>query len=200
MRAAAVALAVSLLAGPARADDGLSEDLDRYVRGEYAMNGVFVGVGALNLGAAAWMFADGGDFTRGMAWPFAVVGGVQATVGAVYLALTPGLHRRSRARLRVDREGYRREEGARIEGVVGAFPWFLSVDAALVVAGGVLVSTGYGRGDDLIAGVGVGCLITGAVELVLDAVTLGLARRHRDVLRGWSVGVGPGGVSVGAYY
>ncbi|MEZ4409495.1 MAG: hypothetical protein R3A52_23940 [Polyangiales bacterium] len=88
----------------------LTADLDRYARGETAMNGVFVGVGALNLGAAAWMFADGNDFTRGMAWPFAVVGGVQATVGAVYLALTPGLRRRGLARLRTDPDGYRREE------------------------------------------------------------------------------------------
>lgn len=199
MRAAVIALALSLCARESRADD-LAADLDRYARGEYAMNGVFVGVGALNLGAAAWMFADGNDFTRGMAWPFAVVGGVQATVGAVYLALTPGLRRRGLARLRTDADGYRREEGARIDGVVSAFPWFLSVDAALVVAGGVLTSTGFGRGDDAIAGAGVGCLITGAVQMVLDAVTLGIARRHRDAVQGWSVGVGPGGVSVGAYY
>lgn len=192
-RLASACLAVTLGApSPASAQD-LGADLDRYLSAEYVMNGAFVGVGAANLSVGAWALTREDPFTQGMAPPLLAVGGVQLTVGAVYLALTPGLGRRSHARLALDPEGYRREERARIEGVIGLFPWFLAADGAALLAGAVSFGVGVANDDDYVTGVGAGLLVSAPIQLALDAITLVFAKRHHG---GLSVRAAPGGLSL----
>jgi hypothetical protein len=181
------------LAGRAAAAQPLDADLDDNITAEYAMNGAFVGVGAASLGVGGWALTRDDPFTQGMGYPLVAVGGVQLAVGAVYLALTPGVHRRGRATLRADVARYRAEEGARIDGVVRLFPWFLGADGAAVASGGVALAIGLADGDARLAGVGVGLLAAGALQLALDATALVFARRHQQGVR---VQVGVGGLAL----
>lgn len=184
MRGVAWTLALGMsLCGRAAAAQSLTEDLDAYVTAEYAMNGAFVGVGAASVGAGAWALTRDDPFVQGVGYPLVALGSVQLVVGAVYLALTPGVQRRGRAMLSEDLARYRDEEGRRIDGVVRLFPWFLAADGAAVAGGGAALAVGLAEGGAMLTGVGVGLLATGALQLALDATTLVLARRHQRGVR-----------------
>lgn len=170
--------AAVLCAARAAVAQDLAADLERYVTTEYAMNAAFVGVGAANLSAGAWALTRGDDIARGAGVPLVVFGGVQLTVGAVFLARTPGVHRRGRALLALDPERYRADERARIERVVTAFPWYLAVDGAAVLAGAIALGVGVANADATVTGVGVGLLATGPLQFALDATTWGFAAAH----------------------
>ncbi|MDB4929294.1 MAG: hypothetical protein JWM10_1778 [Myxococcaceae bacterium] len=186
MRSTLLAATLALWPAAARGGDPQAE-LDRYVGREYVSNGVFAGVGAVGVASAAVLFSRSDELERAAAWPVAVIGSVQLVVGALYLATTPGLHARRTRLIAEDVAEYRRREGARIDGVVGAFPWFVAADAAVVAAGAVALGVGLAGGDRTVTGVGVGALASGVVELALDLGAYWIARRHRDGVR--SVGL-----------
>ena len=195
MRPTLLAATLTLLAPLARAEDAQSE-LDQYVHREYLANGFFTGVGAVGVVTGAVLLYRVDALEHAAGYPVTIIGGVQLVVGAVYLATTPDLRARRTRQLASDPAAYRREEGARIDAIVRAFPWFLGADAAVVVAGGVALGVGVSGGDRTVTGVGVGCLAAGAIELALDAGAYWIARQHRDGVRALGLSAGPGYVGV----
>jgi hypothetical protein len=184
------ALAIVLATRGAGAQD-LGADLDRYAAAEYGTNGAFVGVGLANVGVGTWALTRDDAFARGMGVPLVVVGAVQVSVGATYLGIILGIHRRGREGLARDPIAWRRTESARVRRIVGLFPIFLAVDIAAIVAGAVALGVGLSRGDDGVSGAGAGLLATTPLQLALDVTALVFAGRYHRALE-----VSPGGITL----
>jgi hypothetical protein len=199
MRTTVLAATLALCPAAARAEDPQA-DLDRYVEREYVSNGVYAGVGAVAIASAAVLLTRSDETERAVGYPLAVIGSVQLGFGAVYLATTPGMHARRTRLIAEDVAEYRRAEGARIDGIAGAFPWFIAADAAVMAAGGVALGVGLAGGDRTATGVGVGTLAGGAIELAMDLGAYWIARRHRDGVRGVAVTAGVGCVGVSGVF
>lgn len=195
MRPLLVAVTLALLPAVAPAQEA-RRDLDRYVLRENVNNGLFAGVGAASVAGGSVLLTRDDDLLRGAGYPLVVAGSIQLVFGAVYLAITPGIHARGTRELAANPAEYRRREGARIDGIARAFPWIYAVDGALLAAGGVALAVGLAGDDRTVTGVGVGCLAAGVAELALDVFGGWTAREHSRGVRSVGVTAGPGYVGV----
>ncbi len=199
MRPTLLAATLALAPALASAQDA-QRDLDRYVLRENINNGLFTAVGAASVTAGAVLLTRDDELLRGAGYPLVVAGSIQLVFGVVYLAITPGIRERGTRLIATDAAEYRRREGARIDGIVGAFPWIYAVDGALLAAGGVALGVGLAGDDRSVTGVGIGCLAAGVAELALDVFGGWTAREHSRGVRSIGVTAGAGYVGVAGVF
>ncbi len=194
-RLIAIALVVCV-ATPVRAEEPIvarmpERDADPAMRTYFAgeRNGGFVlgGMGVAGLVAGGVLYADGGDYARGMSYSLLGVGVAHVAAGA-FVNLS------SAKRVRVFGTSIQREpeawvvrERKRMRGVSLQFLTLKIVETALI-AGGTAVAVAYKDDRPTLAGVGAGIAIEMAATLVFDIVAARRAHRYRRALDRIAVG------------
>ena len=174
----------SAVPAPASAQvDGMRADMHDYFGGETAEAWVFLGVGALALGGAAYGFGFSDDpYLEGAGWPVGIVGLIQVAAGLVLLARTPGQVGDLDAQLDTDPAGYRTDELTRMETVNDQFDLLAIVEVGLIAAGAGLATWGFLDDEPFAAGLGVGLAAQAAIMLVLDLVAAARADTYTSAI------------------
>ncbi len=187
-----LAAALPLLLAPigARADEpprrieslGMRVEMDDYFAGEREEGSLFMGLGAAAIFGGAASFAQGEDWSRGLAYPLVGVGVVHAGVGAVVWGRTRGQVARLRASLLRDPMRFRHLELDRMGRVNRQFRWLAGVEIGLACAGVGLATYGFAADRGAWKGVGVGLAAESLVTLALDLVAARRALRYTRAL------------------
>jgi hypothetical protein len=194
-RAATIALLASSLAitlpAPAAAQIDaatMERDMRDYFAGETSEAWVFLGVGLLTGGVAAYGFTRDSDHAvlQGAAWPLAVVGVIQIAAGIVLFARTPGQVDDLDAQLDADPTAFRTGELTRMQGVNDQFDLLAITEIALMAVGTGLATWGYFDDRPFWTGVGAGLAIQAAAMLVLDLLAATRADHYTASLQAFT--------------
>ena len=112
--ATSILVVLILISSGARADERLREATETYWDREDIWNGVYVGLGAVNIGGGVALATREDDGLAGAGYPIIAVGGIQLLTGVIFLALSPGGRRDSLEALERDSEAFRVRERERI--------------------------------------------------------------------------------------
>jgi hypothetical protein len=115
-----------------------------------------------------------------MAWPLAAIAAIQLAVGGTVLLRTDRQVAALEARLAADPVGFRAEEGARMERVMGGFRLYKAVEIALLAAG-IGLALAFPRREGPYAA-GIGLLVQAALMLVLDLFAEKRGRNYLDAI------------------
>ncbi len=157
---------IVLLSGP------LPDTTQTYFDRENALNGAYTALGAAGIGLGIWLTTRDDALASSAGYPVAVVGGIQLTVGVIYLALTPGL----KAGVNPHRMD---DERARIDGLVDLFPIYQIVEGTAVAAGIATLTVGAFEEDPALTGVGIGLAAAAAIQLLMETAARDVAEDYR---------------------
>ncbi len=191
----AVTLALVLSSLQARAEDAESARLraaaTRYFASENLYNGLYLGIGATNVGIGSLLATRDDAGLRAAGYPVIAVGGIELVVGAVYLGLTPGWRREAIAELDRDTSEFLLKQRARLRGVESGFKYYEITDGVAAAAGLGIGIGGAASGKDAIAGAGAGLGAVAFAQLTMDLITHEVAKRYLAALEHARVGLGP---------
>lgn len=170
LTAALLLVALCAAASPAHAQvEEMRRDMHHYFAGESAEGWVFLGIGTLALGGAAYAaFGTDDEALHGAAWPVAIIGAIQLAAGLVLEIRTPGQVDDLDAQLDSAPAEFRDAELTRMEAVAVQFDWLAVTEVALILAGGGLATWALLDDEPFWAGVGIGLAAQAAIMLVLD--------------------------------
>ena len=152
--------------------------IESYFNAERMHGLMFVAVGLLAAGGAAWGWRDGA-FWRGAAWPLVLVGLLQLGAGATVWWRSPQDIARVQHIVAQEKPRLAAEEIPRMQAVVKGFVTNRGVEIALIAAGLLLLML-TARGG-IWQGVGAGLAVQAGVVLLLDA----FAERRADAYLAW---------------
>jgi hypothetical protein len=180
---------------PALADDGttLRSSSHAWFDGERQSGYLWGGAGVLSLGAAAGLhrFGNGSDVERGMAYPIAGFGLLQAAIGVGSLLRGSARADALDADIARSPEEARKSEIDRMRTLRGAFVGIEIFEAALAIGGVAFAATRTGQDQALARGVGLGLAAEGAVMLLLDSLAASRAERYSGQLDAIRIGETP---------
>ena len=160
----------------------LMHTMTTYFAGEKLEALVFIlPIGLLSLVFGAWLLSEGsGEFTRGVAIPFVVMGLVMSVVGGVVGFRTPSQVRTLLAAIERSPGPALRDEHARMEKVNRAWPVYLAVWAVFGVVG---LGLRFGTRGDLTQGLGIALVFFCGVCLLIDGFAERRARPYTAALK-----------------
>jgi hypothetical protein len=152
-----------------------------YFQGEKIEALVFIlPLGLLSVVFGAWLLSEGGgDFTRGVAIPFVVMGLVVSVVGGVVGFRAPAQVRTLQAAVEASPGPALRDERARMAKVNRAWPVYLAVWAGFGVAG---LALRFGTRGDFSQGLGIALVFFCGVCLLIDGFAERRARPYTAAL------------------
>jgi len=152
--------------------------MGEYFAGEKNQGYVWAGVGAGALGAGGLMFTSDRDgYARAASYPTLTIGLVQAIVGTVLLLRTDSVIARNNLAIAHDPGAFATKERVRIQGVQRAFQLVEFVEITLLVAGGLIATSGSLGQRPSVVGFGTALSLQSAAMLFLD----GAAHHRADV-------------------
>ena len=188
--ACALALCVAPTARAADSPSPLRAELEAYFEGEWRAGFAFGGVGLATAGAGVALVLQDDPLLQGMSYPILAVSGIELVVGIVLLARTHRQVAGLRARLAADPDRFRGAETTRVQRVVRSFGWVEAIEITLMVGGAVTALCGWGRDEDLVAGIGTGIALQSTAMLTLDLFADARAHRYLGALQRARVAVG----------
>jgi hypothetical protein len=181
-------LVIACLAAPARAEPPaprLETTADTamrdYFAGERTGGYVLIGMGAVGLAAGGLLYAEGGDYTRGMSYSLLGVGALHVAAGAFVNLSSARRVRVFAGEIDDDLEAWVPRESKRMRGVSTQFLTLKIVETVLI-AGGTTVAIVYRDDRPRLAGAGLGIAIEMASTLLFDIVAARRAHRYRHAL------------------
>jgi hypothetical protein len=166
----------------------MREDLRRFFREDRRHAAVLFGVGASTLIAGGVLVARPG-FARATSYPLLGVGLLQAVIGAGIFLRTNAQMARLEAQLTNDPSALREAEHKRMTRLHRQYIAVEVAEGAMVVAGATLLGIGARQNRDVLAGIGLGLLIQGALTLPLDLIADHRGERYRGSLSRFQVGL-----------
>lgn len=142
--------------------------MENYFAGEKSQAYVFLGTGVAALGMSALLFTRSDEMARGAAFPVAVVGLLEATVGTILLARTEGQIAERKRQITSDPVGFKYAEHDRMSQVMKRFSWVEYIEIGAALTGLGLFAYGEADKHPLVAGVGIGLALQSTVLLGLD--------------------------------
>jgi hypothetical protein len=147
------------------------ELMTSYLLGEKLEALIFIlPLGLSSLVFGVWLLIDAPtSFTRGVAWPFVVLGLLLSVTGGTVAFRTPAQVERLAASFAAAPEPTRVEEASRMKKVNAAWPTYVALWASFAVVGlglrfATRHDTAHGVGTALVFFAGVGLLIDGFAE------------------------------------
>ncbi len=188
-----LAASTASAAGPTR--DEIDSSLRSYYGGERTSAYVVTGLGAISVGAGAYLVTRDSDFARGMGWPLLGLGALEA-IGGIFYAFQVGAEiDHYEEVLGRDPAAFKNEELAHVEGTASRFVYYRLAELALTLAGAGIATYGFAANKDVYKGVGVGLASVGVPFLIIDTINNARAERYADDLRRFEpvAAPGPGG-------
>jgi hypothetical protein len=165
--------------------------MHHYFAGEKREGIFFFSAGVVAGAASGVLFGLNTEFSRGMAWPLAIIGVIQLGVGAVvYLrtdAQVAGLDRD----LTTQPAAYRGRELPRMTTVNFQFRLLEVIESTLLLGGVAMTVAGFGSQQETLKGVGIGLAIQSAAMLTLDVLAHRRGTEYADSLRHFQLSVVP---------
>lgn len=157
--------------------------------GERSSGYLWGAAGVASLGAAgALYFQQKSDLARGISYPLAAFGVLQAAIGVGSLARGSARADALDAAIARSPEDARQSEIARMRRVNYAFLAIEIVETALIVGGASFAATRRHEGQELARGVGLGLAMEGGLMLLLDALAASRAHTYAGQLDAFSFG------------
>lgn len=155
--------------------------VNEYFQGEKVESLIFIlSLGLLCIVFSTWLVAEGGDFFKGVAIPFMVMGLVMVIVGGVVGFRTPSQVNKLETSLVSQKEATIKAELVRMEKVNNAWPKYLAIWIAFGIIGLVLrIATN----SDLIQGLGIALVFFSGVTLLIDGFAERRAIRYTNALQ-----------------
>ena len=150
-----------------------------YFRAEKHESALFVVVGLCALGASGWLLRNGGPY-RGMIVPLAAVALIQLVVGGSVWLRTDAQLARLLEQAKAGPPEYQRVELARMNQVMANFRAYKAIEIAVLLVG-ITLALAFPHRPGLYAA-GIGCIIQGALMLVLDLFAEQRGRAYIDAV------------------
>lgn len=143
----------------------MSKDMTRYFTAEKQESLLFIAVGLLAIGIAAWLWMNGHRL-RSMAYPLVAIALMQIAVGGSVYLRTDAQLSALRVQLQTNPAALKVEETSRMQTVMKNFSLYKAVEMVLFIMGvGVIACL---QRHDMVAGIGVGLVLQAAFTLTLD--------------------------------
>jgi hypothetical protein len=156
--------------------------MENYFTGEKSQAYVFLGAGVAALGTSALLFTRSDKMAQGAAYPVAIVGLLEATVGTILLARTDGQIAERKRQIASDPVGFKSAEHARMSQVMKRFAWVEYIEIGAALTGLGLYAYGEADKHPLVAGVGIGLALQSTVLLGLDFLADRRGQPYLDAL------------------
>lgn len=186
--APALLVALSMSAAPSLDKEQLRPHLQTYFHGERGAGLPFIGAGAATVLTGSLLLGltqtnPNNGIARGAAWPLIGLGAIELIAGALLAFGTNGRLAKLEQLLDEDPKTFKALETQRVERIRGTFqPILFAVWAATTVAGGAMATIGGLRGNDTLAGAGLGLAVQGIIFFILDWAVLDRANGYATAL------------------
>ncbi len=163
--------------------DQMRVHVQTYFRGERNASIPFFGSAVATGTAAGLLLGSGNKVGRGAAFPLIGLGAAELVVGALLLFTANSRMGKLEMLLGEDPVKFKELEAARTSRIIGVFqPILFGLWSTVTVGGGVLAGIGGLRGDEVMAGVGLGLAVQGLVFFLLDWAVLDRAEGYATAL------------------
>jgi hypothetical protein len=156
------------------------QHMTRYLAAEKQESLLFVLVGLLAIGIAAWLWTSGHRL-RSMAFPLVAVALIQLVVGANVYLRTDTQIRQLSAQLAAAPVQFKTDETQRMETVMKNFTLYRYIEFTLLALGAALIA--FALRNDVAAGIGAGLVIQSAFMLCLDVFAEARGHAYLAALR-----------------
>lgn len=141
------------------------KDMSLYFSAEKQESLLFVAMGLLAIGIAAWLWTNGHQL-KSMAYPLVAIALLQITVGGSVYLRTDAQRSALSDQLKATPAVFKVQESSRMQTVLKKFSIYKAVELVLLLVGVGMVA--FLPRNDMAAGIGVGLVLQAAFTLALD--------------------------------
>jgi hypothetical protein len=175
--------------------DRMTLSMEDYFEGERSAGYVFFGQGLVSIGTSAFLFTRNDEMSRGAAYPAAIVGALEATVGLALMLRTTKQIAERRKQISTDPTTFQRDEQNRVNRVIRQFVFLEVFELTAIATGLGLATAGELKQKPLLTGIGAGLTVQGAAVLGLDFLAERRAKRYLKTILNFSPMVSRNGFS-----
>jgi 4-amino-4-deoxy-L-arabinose transferase-like glycosyltransferase len=160
----------------------MMKEMTQYFAGEKQESLLFIAVGLIAIGVAAWLWANGHRL-RFMAVPLVVIALMQLVVGGTIYLRTDAQVQSLLTQSQSAPAQFKQDEVSRMQTVMKNFKLYKTVEMVLLVLGVGLIA--FLQRFDVAAGVGAGLVLQASFTLALDMFAETRGQDYIGALKGW---------------